>query len=115
MKKTIIATLVLMVSIFTIGFISSSEESKANETVLLPDHVCVFLNGNPVVGAKVTIGPYQNSTVSDGCAGFNIDQGNYCVRATYLSYTGCTVKQFTSSPDYVSIYLTSGNCDCPDE
>jgi hypothetical protein len=113
MKRTIISAILLTVFIAAAGFIFSPGEPSAKE-VMLPDHVCVYLNGVPCMNAVVTIGPYQGNTSGDGCASFNIDSGTYCVSVTYKQYHNCVVKTFTGSPDLVTVNLSSGSCDCPD-
>ena len=113
MKRTIFSAIILTVFIAAAGFIFSPGEPSAKE-VMLPDHICVYLNGVPVTGALVTIGPYSGTTASDGCASFNISSGTYCVHASYNGYSACGIKVFTGGVDEMSLNLSKASCDCPD-
>lgn len=113
MKRTIYSTIILTVFVIAAGLMFNPGDAASKET-LLPDHVCVYLNGVPCTNAVVTIGPYQGNTAGDGCASFNIDSGTYCVSVTYKQYHNCVTKTFTASPDLVTINLSTGSCDCAD-
>lgn len=111
MKKTIISSITLFILILITGFIAE-DSPKSN---LLPDAVCVYLNGNPVSGAVVRIGNVQKiNTTANGCAGVNYDSGTYCITAEYGAYLGCVYTSFTPSPDQITINLSTGQCNCPD-
>lgn len=113
MKRTIIASLTVFMFILASGFIFDTGNS-ADKASMLPDHICVYLNGSPVTGAIVTVGSNQYTTASDGCASLNLSSGGYCVFATYNGYQACGPKEFTDGVDEMTLNLSKQQCDCPD-
>ncbi len=113
MKYKIFKTTSLLVILFSVIFLFSNSYAEKNN-MPIPDHVCVYLNGTPVVGAKVNIcnAGLNDNTSSTGCIGFSLTSGTYQIVANYGGYGGQTTGSFTPDTDYYVINLVSGNIGC---